>query len=169
MRRATLLRVPSARALPVVLASAALALVPAAALGHGEADFTVKAAKHKDGPYTDQLQSVNVAPEAKKSLYWRVKNLSVTTLPMEFNDAATENPNPEGFRITWFKGKKNITQDVKGAGYEFNLKAGKKKTFEAVVKAKVSPQPFCLGGQAITTAPLDSAGAYFAVNGGDCS
>ena len=46
---------------------------------------------------------------------------------------------------------------------------GTTKTFKAVVKAKDSPQPFCLGGQGFTTAPPDAAGAYFGVNGNDCS
>jgi hypothetical protein len=157
------------RPLLIVLAGA-LAIVPAAALGHGEGDFTIKASKHKDGPYSGELQSVNVAPGAKKSVYWRIANVSGSRLQLQFDDAATPDPNPEGFRIKWFKGKREITDDVKAGGFEFTLKKGKKKTFEAVLKAKPSPQPFCLGGQGSKTEPPpEAAGAYFGVNGDPCN
>jgi hypothetical protein len=131
----------------------------------GDQLITVKAAKHKDGPYTGDLQNLNLAVGKSKTLYWRVKNIGdALTLELEFDDAATGEP--EGYNIKWFKGKTNISADVKGAGYEFKLKPGNRKQFRATIKHKFDGDgnPVCLGGQA--NGPLTNAdAAYFQVNG----
>jgi hypothetical protein len=148
---------------------AALGLIATLAIGAttasaGDQLIMVKAAKHKDGPYKPDVQSLNLDVGKSKTLYWRVKNIdNDEKLQLAFNDAATGDP--EGYSIRWFKGKKNISPEVKGIGYSFNLKPGTKKTFSATIKHKFDGDPVvCLGGQA--DGPTTQAdAAYFQVNG----
>jgi hypothetical protein len=148
---------------------AALGLIAVLAMGAtsasaGDSLITVKAAKHKDGPYKPDVQDLNVDVGESKTLYWRVKNItSDQKLKLGFDDAATGDP--AGWAIKWFKGKTNISPEVKGLGYEFNLKPSKKKIFSATIKHKSAGDPVvCLGGQA-SGAKTNADAAYFQVNG----
>ena len=151
---------------------AAVVTVLVVAIGAGSAsalspEITVKASKHKSGPFTHDLQHLNIPLDAKKTVYWQVKNKSDLDLGLSFDDAATGG-NPDGFRISWFKGRKNVSSDVKGAGYDFPLKAHKRKLFAAVVRHNSTGVPgFCLGGQA-SGAIVFSDSSYFTVNDNDC-
>jgi hypothetical protein len=127
--------------------------------------FDVKASKHKDGPYLETTQSVSVPIGDTKSLYWKVKHVSGGALEMRFTDALTQSPNPEGLKIRWFKGTKEITNEVKGSGYEFTLPNGSRKFFRARVRAVGASDGACVVGQADRIEPLFSDTAGFAVNG----
>jgi hypothetical protein len=130
--------------------------------------FGVRAAKEKDGQYTTFLQALKVPVGEKKTVYWRIKSKVETDLSAKFDDAATPNPNPGGYKVRWYKGKKEVTTEVKGDGRPFTLPAGGAKTFRATVKHVEPSAGFCLGGQAQTAVPPASDGAYFAVGGDPC-
>lgn len=140
----------------------ALAAGPASA---GDPFFEVSASKHKDGPYLNTTQNVNVPIGDAKSLYWKVKHVTGGKLEMRFTDALTETPNPEGLEIRWFKGTKEITDEVKGSGYEFTLPNGSRKFFRARVKAVGTSDGACVVGQADRIDPPFSDNTGFAVNG----
>ncbi len=140
----------------------ALTAVPAVA---GDPPFEVKASKHEDGPYVETTQTVNVPIGDAKSLYWKVKHVSGGALEMRFTDALTASPNPEGLKIRWFKGTKEITNEVKGSGYEFTLLNGSRKFFRAKVRAVGASDGACVVGQADRIDPSFSDNAGFAVNG----
>jgi hypothetical protein len=141
-----------------------LALTAVPALG-GDPPFRVKASKHEDGPYLHTIQSVNVPIGDMKTLYWKVKHVSGGSLEMRFTDALTEFPNPEGLKIRWFKGPKEITEEVKGSGYEFTLPNGSRKLFRAKVRAVEDSDGACVVGQADRIEPPFSDNVGFAVNG----
>jgi hypothetical protein len=147
------------------------ALVLAVGAGSASAlapQVVTKAGKQKSGPFTHDLQHLNVPVGKAKRVYWQVKNKNGAPLDVVFDDAATEGPQTEGFRINWFRGKKNISSDVKGGGYEFHMKTGAKKLFSAVVRHRSNASPgFCLGGQTSGLAIIPDA-SYFTVNDNDC-
>jgi hypothetical protein len=151
------------------LGMAALGITAAVAMGVSSASagdnlVSVKAAKHKGGPYTDETQGLNVPVGKRKTVYYQVKNIGDDLkLELNFDDAQTNASNTD-YKVKWFKRKTNITADVAGAGYEFTLKAGKKKLFKAKVKHVAGDSNLCLGGEA--TGPLTFPdAAYFNVNG----
>ena len=147
------------------LASCGALALTAAPVFAGDPPFEVTASKHRDGPYLATTQSVNVPIGDAKSLYWKVKHVSGGALEMRFTDALTESPNPKGLKIRWFKGTKEITNEVKGSGYEFTLPNGSRKFFRARVKAVGPSDGACVVGQADRIAPSFSDNAGFAVNG----
>ena len=101
-----------------------------------------------------------------KSLWWKVKQLSGGAHEMRFTDALTPSPNPEGLKVRWFtRGGKDITGEVKGAGYEFTLPNNSRKFFRARVKAVGPSSGACVVGQAQTIVDPHSDTAGFAVNG----
>ena len=142
----------------------ALALTAAPAIA-GAPPFEVEASKHQDGPYIDGVQAVNVPVGETKSLYWKVKHVSGGKLEMRFNDALTQSPNPEGLKIRWFKGTKEITEKVKGVGYKFRLPKDSRRIFRARVKAVGASEGACVVGQADALEMPFSDNAGFAVNG----
>lgn len=142
--------------------SLALTAMPSFA---GDPFFEVRASKHRDGPYLETMQDVNVPIGDAKSLYWKVKHITGGTLEMRFTDALTETPNPEGLEIRWFRGTKEITTEVKGSGYEFKLPKDSRKLFRARVKAVGPSDGACVVGQADRIDPPFSDNAGFAVNG----
>jgi hypothetical protein len=144
-----------------ILAVLAMSVTSASA---GDDLISVKAAKHKAGPYTHETQALNVPVGKRKTVYYRVKNVGDTlTLELSFDDAATNTSNDD-YNVKWFKRKTNITADVAGAGYEFKVKPGKKKLFRAKVKHVSGSSNLCLGGQASGPLTFPDA-AYFNVNG----
>jgi hypothetical protein len=148
----------------LALAIVALAFAAAPALG-GDPPIDVKGSKHKDGPYAETMQGVNVPIGEAKSLWWKVKHISGGKLDVRFTDALTVNPNPEGLKIRWFRGDKDITEAVKGAGYDFKLPKGSRKLFRAKVKAVGPSEGACVVGQADELGIPYSDTYGFAVNG----
>jgi hypothetical protein len=149
----------------VVIALGTLALGVAEAAGPPGID--TKGAKHKDGPYLDDIQQVRIRIGSSKTLYWEVTNNTVISQNRILTDAATGAQDTSGYNIKWFRGKTNISTDVKGTGYEFTLQGGGTKRFSARIKHKsAGSDAFCLGAQAEpippnTEPPAD--GAFFAI------
>lgn len=130
--------------------------------------FEILAAKSKDGKYKE-YQKVTLKSGKKHTYFWKVTNTHGSDLQLTFDDAATMDGAPNGYRIYWFKGKKqkkDISHDVQTSGYDFTVADGKTKYFNAVVKAQASPaSDFCLGGQAGSAALPSYDSAYFGLNG----
>jgi hypothetical protein len=150
-----------------VLAALAALLTVAPAIQALSVNFEVTAAKKADGNYTDGIQSANVSQGKTKLFFWRVESTSLNDQPISFDDAATADSGGEDYRIKWYKGKKpkgskDISHDVQTAGFNFTLKAGKRKHFTAEVTPKAGAGTLCLGGQASN---MGSDSAYFEVNG----
>ena len=114
----------------------AAALLIGVALGPGQAQaggstFSLRAAKSKDGPY-EVFSGVGITQGQAKTTWWRVKSRSNgDQQSMSFSDLGGDAP---GYKVTWFKGKKNITNEAEGAGYEFDLAAGQSKYFSSRIK-----------------------------------
>jgi hypothetical protein len=141
-----------------------------AAHQHGGAPFTILASKSKHGEYKSSLHA-KLAPGEKHTFFWKVTNRHVTQQELEFDDAATGDNPSTGYKVSWFKGKKqkrDISHDVQTSGFEYVLPGGKSKYFNAVVKTDAKPQSnFCLGGQTGSTMIPYYDGAYIGLNG-DC-
>jgi hypothetical protein len=148
----------------LVLSTIAALALTAPAIG-GQPPIDVKAAKHKDGPYAETTQDVNVPIGEARSLWWKVKHVSGGKLDVRFTDAMTEFPNPDGLKIRWFKGDKEITDAVKGAGYDFKLPKGSRKLFRAKVKAVGPSKGACVVGEAQELGIPSADNRGFAVNG----
>jgi hypothetical protein len=156
------------RRTPLVAALGVLVLLgfvtaPASA---GEVPHRFKTAKHATGPFTQTAKALNVSVGQSKTVYWKVKNAADAKLDLLFDDAETPNPNPPGFKIRWFRGKTDITPEVKGAGFAFTLKPGKARVLRSVVKHKTPSGPFCLS--AGVTENLSTIFALFRVNNAGC-
>ena len=149
-------------ALALAIIALAVTAIPALA---GTPPIDVKASKHKGGPYNETPQGVTVPVGEAKSLWWKVRHVSGGKLDVRFTDALTEFPNPEGLKIRWFKGDKEVSDAVKGAGYEFKLPKGSRKFFRARVKAVGPSDGACVVGQADELGLPYSDTAGFAVNG----
>jgi len=133
-------------------------------------NFDVKAAKKVDGNYKDGPTNASVQSGEAKLFFWRVENLSASDRSMIFDDAATDDSGGDDYTIKWFKGKqpkasRNISHDVQTSGFEFTLKAERRKFFTAKVKAKPGAGILCLGGQAHDDPVTTSDASYFFVNG----
>jgi hypothetical protein len=121
----------------------------------------VTASKSPKNGYTDEPQSATLKNGKTKLFYWQVKRPESATGDggIVFDDAATGD-NDTGYRIRWFKGKKpkssrDISSEVKNAGFTFDLALGELRFFTAKVKAVSDDLPLCLGGRrAILTSPI---------------
>ena len=129
----------------------ACALVLAGALVASPAQagdpFAVKAAKHKDGPYSSDLKS-NIAPGETRNFWFRVTNKGdVTIEKLVFDDADTSDLN--GYETRWFKRGDNVSSQVEGDGYGFRIHPGKPKYFNARhTRAPGAGALSCIAGQA---------------------
>ena len=158
------------RLLALVLALAAAIVLGASQVSAGitpMAPFTVKGGKSKDGPFVAPTAPVNIEVGKTKTRYWQIKNQSPSDLPLTFDDGATPSPNPEGFKVLWYKGKKDVTAEVKGDGKGFVLPEDGTKYFRATVKHVTESPGFCLEGRAFHPIPY-TAGASFRINDALC-
>jgi hypothetical protein len=157
------------RRTPLVAALGVLVLLGfvAAPASAGEVQYRFKTAKHATGPFTQTDKALNVPVGRSKTVYWKVKSAADAKMDLLFDDAVTPNPNPPGFRIRWFRGKTNITPEVKGAGFAFALKPGKAKVLRSVVKHKAPSAAFCLS--AGVTDGSSTIFALFHVNNAVCN
>lgn len=123
-------------------------MLPVATAGGGEKFFNVKVAKHQDGPYSD-YQTMNLPVGETKSAYFKVRNKANSNLlHMNFNDN-TPDPDPEDFKVKWFKRDNNITSEVKSkSGYQFTLKQDKPLVIRAKVKHLDPGDGACIEGEA---------------------
>jgi len=155
---------------PTLALAAALALL---VVGLAEAGIPglqrVTVANKPGGPYAapPTVRQVNVAPGAHKNRYVRVRSTAKAkeTLTLREHTAV-----PPDYRVRWYKGVKgsrNITGDVRGAGYQFNLKPDQRKRFRVWFRAKpdsTSPE-LCYQGE--FEGPVGFDYASFKVNSPD--
>ncbi len=132
--------------------------------------FTVTAAKQSDGNYKAGIQNASISQGETKLFFWKIETDESVDQSISFDDAATGDAGGDDYKIKWYKGKKpksskDVSSAVKGAGYDFTLKAMKRKFFTAKVKPKPEAESLCLGGQASNNPQTYVDAAYFAVNG----
>ena len=94
----------------------------------------VRLAKHREGPYQDDFIKLKLEKGQQKSAYARVTNPNKFKLSITFT-SPIDQPDPGDIRVRWFKGRKDITKQVRRGDYEFGLGAGKHRVFHAEVKA----------------------------------
>jgi hypothetical protein len=157
------------RARPHGIRLAAACLAALLAFGTAQAlaaaPISVTTAKHKGGPYSsDAVTNANVPPGKTKSFFWKITTPGSSDLDVTLDDASTPDPNPDGFKIRWFRRHQEISSAVKGPGYEFVLPPDKALKFRAQVTG-LQHKHFCLGGQFSITSPVSQTDAgHFAVN-----
>jgi len=149
--------------LPAAAMACCLLAAVIAVGGVAEAGFPglqrVKTAKKPGGPYTDGVVNANPKPGTSKDRYVRVRSTAALAEKLTLQE---HTPVPPDYRIRWFrgvKGSRNITADVRGAGYEFNLKPDAVKRFRVWIRAKpdsTSPE-LCYQGEFEGPAGFDYA------------
>ena len=144
----------------------AVALVAAGGAQAGKDVFAVKVAKHKDGPYKVDIKS-NIDPGETKSFWFRVRNTGDQSSQMTFDDAGTSDE--IGFKTRWFKAGNNVSSEVEGSGYEFNIDNGQSKYFNAKQTGLDAPGAVegCLAGEAGDGITSDLSSV--SINGATCS
>ena len=155
-------------ALIAVLATLAVVVAPSLSSARIPI-FDVSAAKDANGTYQTGSQDASIGESKTKHFYWKVESNAGGDQSMSFDDALT-GESDDGYKIKWYKGKKpksskNISSDVKGSGFGFTLKNGKRKFFSAEVTRQPGAGTLCLGGQARNDPQTYFDAAYFNVNG----
>ena len=141
-----------------LLASLALA----APAGAGPDLVFVTVAKKRDGPYVAISPEVRVRSRAK-DFFMRVTNGTTGIEDVALKDVSNDPGND--FRISWFRGKKEVTEAARGAGYGFEFDADESRTFRARVKPRVAnPGELCLSGRFDVTSALNDPVGDFYVN-----
>jgi hypothetical protein len=109
------------------------------------APVNAKIAAKKAGPYANTFLQHELSSGDKKTFHVKVKNLSGAKLKM----TAFANLNgTSDYKEKFFKGSKNISDDVDGAGFAFGLGPDGKKRFRLVVRA-TGDEP--LGGRCLSS------------------
>jgi hypothetical protein len=125
--------------LAIVAAWALAALVPDAAVA-GPPNLDAKVSRHKSGPYKQEL-SINIAPGTAKNVYLKVKNNTGQRKDsLQLNQFEPE----MGWNTRYFRRDQNITNEVQGGGYGFELGAGKAKKFRIRIKAPATTDDTCV-------------------------
>ena len=123
--------------IPVIaLVAAALVIgVAAPADAGGAGRIKARIAKHEEGPYQESVNST-IAAGKNKTFFLRAKNMT----PDEGFDVEMQAivGDHDGFTQRYLRNGNNISQAVKGTGYEFHLNAGQVKRFELKLLADQS-------------------------------
>jgi hypothetical protein len=138
----------------------ALVAVPSAG-GRTTALLDLKVAKQKDGPYRSFLRA-KAKPNDPAILWFRAKNVDDERLEgVLFGDDDTADL--DGYKVSWFKHGDNVSSEVEGPGYDFNVDPGQAKYFMARAKPPNGNTGLCLKGQLTHEAvPYDVA--YAGIN-----
>jgi hypothetical protein len=96
-----------------------------------------------------------------------VKNKSAgDQAPASLSDLASPIPD---YKVQWFRGNENISAEVKGAGYEFDLAAGQSKYFSSRIK-RVGPEgDACLDARVRDENQTVAGDAVMGVNTNQCA
>jgi hypothetical protein len=151
------------------LVAAALVIgVAAPAEAGGAGRIKAGVAKREQGPYKAFVKRT-IGAEETKLFFMRVKNKhSDDGFDVEMQNVFGDH---DGFTQKYFRNGNNISDAVKGSGYEFHLEPGQVKRFELKIKAN----EFVVGAFCSLTdfeevgagAGLDEAGVL--VNGSLCN
>lgn len=151
----TLRRIACLTALALVVALPATSALAAPAV-------TVKVAKHKGGPFTEDVEQVNIT--APKTLYFKALSNGGGQ-----HDATLIHGSccagVHDFKVHYFRKHNNITSDVRGSGFDFPLAIGNPWTFRIRVEPKVAnPDQYCLFPHVSIDASAVEFRGYFAIN-----
>ena len=142
------------------LTAATFGLLVAAPVALAGAPAELKVAKQKDGPYKTVLKA-NVANGEAEDLFFRATSRADKGIEGDF--AADAAAVPSGWKVTYFRGDNDITDEASD-GYEFGLAPGQRKFFHARVKRKTAgADPFCLETFVIVGPFFE--GAFAGING----
>jgi hypothetical protein len=154
----------SALALAVVVASGAFA--------HGPVPAKATVARHADGPWTPGVIHDHMAPGDTLSFYVRVKNTSSPghTENVSLFDEGYPFGSEDGYRVKWFKGRRDISNSTQGGTYDFKLKHNRRKTFRVRVHAVDTSSDACVLGdfQIKPENYFTDAGEHINASGGPC-
>jgi hypothetical protein len=145
--------------LALIAALAALALgIAGGALAQGGDPAKVEVSRHKDGPWRSSALHDKLRPGETTSFYIRVKNTSDPGHTEDFSLADPGYPSAEdGYRVKWFKGRRDISGQTRGDSYGFSVKHGRSKIFRVQVHDIDTHHDACVIGE------VDDAGdSYFA-------
>lgn len=147
------------------LAVIACAAFAATAFG-GEAPVNIQGSKFVDKNYSSK-KSVGVPNGGKRVVYLRVLNTTNSTENATLTETQFESSE---YKISWYKGKKpnskkKITKKVRGSGYDFKAKPGK-RYFTVKIRNPNNGGPLCLRADLNYAAMFDVS--FFGVNGSDC-
>jgi hypothetical protein len=133
----------------VALAATTVAVFAVPAAGGPPPPTTMKISKHKHGPFKDKILTDTLSLGASRDYYFKVTNS--TGNPQEVTLVSFLKPTTS-YEKTWFKGHKNITDDVYGVahdGYTFTIR-NKPKLFRGRVKKTDGPSATCMGANLYT-------------------
>ena len=158
--------------LALIAALAALALgIAGGALAQGGDPAKVEVSRHKDGPWRSSALHDKLRPGETTSFYIRVKNTSDPGHTEDFSLADPGYPSAEdGYRVKWFKGRRDISNSTKGGTYDFKLKHNRRKTFRVRVHAVDTSSDACVLGdfQIKPENYFTDAGEHINASGGPC-
>jgi hypothetical protein len=135
------------RRIALLAALTAMAAIGLSVPAHGlNPDATLGASKHKDGPFVAQAH-VKIDVGSSRDVYFKATSFLEDPQDLKLQSFATERP---AYKVTWFKGRHDITDEVRGAGYEFSLGPHRKKLFRVHVKRKQGHDATCVDGAIYT-------------------
>jgi hypothetical protein len=141
---------------PGIAALALAVAFGATPVSAGSAPFSVKAAKHKDGPYRVDLRA-NPDVGDTVNLYWRLASKSSDPQELTFIDEEAEFQS--GYRVRWFHSGENVTDEVAGAGREVRLRPGEREFLRVEVRRRPAGEAMCIYGEATEGAESSAATA----------
>ena len=125
-----------------VCAAGALLLVAipsAPAAKRGTVPFSVKVAPTKTAKFKKEI-TVDLPMGERKDWFFRLKlKPGEEDHAVFFDDAFTDAPHPDGYRVQWYKNGENVSSEVKGSGMDLTLNDGAPKYFQVKIRALDDP------------------------------
>jgi hypothetical protein len=137
------------RILGVIAAAALLAAPPAGAGDNDIQGASVAVARQKDGPYKGYTGDVKVPEGKTKDLWFRVNGAGSLTETIDLRFLDDGSSSDEDYKVKWFKGKKNVSQDVKNEGYSVTVGKSQKRYFRASITDVGPEEGLCLEGEIV--------------------
>jgi hypothetical protein len=153
-----------ARLVSVVAFIAVLLLAGVAVAGTIQPEVGV--AKHRDGPYSS-LITLNVPEGKEKSAFARVKNLNKFKFNMHLDGDVFQSG--DAIKARWFKGRRDVTKQVKHGGYDFGLGPGRKRVFRVEIAAKGNAGACVVSTFSYTQDHSGGVPGFIGVNGDGCA
>jgi len=119
--------------------------VPMAAAGPPKpAPFDIDFKKKPGGPWIEYTSGQKRVGQEPKAVFWRVRNQDTGDQDVSVEERRSGD-GQDDYRIRWFRGDKDVTNDLRGPGYEFTFASDESRKFKATIKAKkANPGPLCL-------------------------
>jgi len=130
-----MLRVVIRRAALAGVAAVAVGLALGAAPALSGTGLQVATSKQKDGPFSTGPLNFNMDPVETKTAWIRVKNRTDGKLK-NINLDIGKKASKDGFKVRYFAGRDNITEEVRTDGHEFTLESRETTKFKALIKNK---------------------------------